>query len=250
MEERDNEDILLITRYFDLDLSEEEMIEFDKRMAQEPSFGHKVKKYYDSMNLINQAYKNQEQEQRANKWKHLISDKQASSGSYPTLKWIGGIAAILVVLISSWYYVNQSTNTNLDKLTDYAWNKKVGFDNYLVRNNNVEPSKKTILNAYKSFEKKEYDLAINTLQKYNPSQLYYEDALLIRALSIYKTGHTTIALQTLDSLVNLPSKRLSKEALWYKGLIYLDIKDLESAKKYLEIPNDTTSEIRLKEALN
>ncbi|WP_299221170.1 hypothetical protein [uncultured Aquimarina sp.] len=250
MEERDTNDILLIARYFDLDLSEKEMIEFDKRMTQEPSFKHKAKKYYNSKNLVNQSFKNKEQEQRTIKWKELISDKQIPSKSYQTFKWIGGIAAILVVLISSWYYVHQTTHVNLEELTDYAWKKKVGFDNYLVRNNNIEPSKKIILEAYKSFEKKEYNLTINVLKKYNTSQLYYEDALLIRALSNHKTGHTTIALQTLDSLVNLPSKRLYKEALWYKGLIYLDIKDLESAKKYLDIPDDKNSEIRLKEVSN
>ncbi|WP_298313934.1 hypothetical protein [uncultured Aquimarina sp.] len=250
MEERDTEDILLISRYFDLDLSEEEMIEFDKRMIQDPSFKLKVKKFSKSKTLVNQFIKNKKQEQRTNKWKELISDKQTTSASYQTFKWIGGIAALFVILISSWYYIHQSNNTNLDKLTDYAWNRKVGFENYLVRNNNVDPSKKIILEAYKYFEKKEYDLTIRTLKKYNTSQLYYEDALLIRALSKHKTDHTTIALQTLDSLINLPSKRLYKEALWYKGLIYMDIKDLESAKKYLDIPNDKNSEIRLKETSN
>jgi len=30
----------------------------------------------------------------------------------------------------------------------------------------------------------------------------------------------------------------------------MDIKDLESAKKYLDIPNDKNSEIRLKETSN
>ncbi|WP_298541916.1 hypothetical protein [uncultured Aquimarina sp.] len=250
MEERESKDILLIVRYFDLDLSEEEMVEFDKRIAQEPAFRHKVKKYSKSKNLVNQSFKNKKQERRINKWKELISDKQSPSKSYQTLKWIKGIAAILIVLISTWYYIHQTTYVNLEKLTDYAWEKKVGFDNYLVRNNNTETSKKIILEAYKSFEKEEYDLTISMLKKYNSSLLYYEDALLIRALSNHKTGRTTIALQTLDSLINLPSKRLHKEALWYKGLIYLDIKDLETAKKYLEIPNDKNSEIQLKEALN
>lgn len=245
MEEIQDKDIVLITRYFDLDLSEKEMESFDQKLQADPIFAAKVKRYQYSINLINKNYPNTDQKQQTEKWKQLITEDQATNKK-TSLKWIAGIAATILALISSWYFMFPSQERNLNELTQKAWNKNVGFSDYQIRNSTESNPKQEVINAFKLYKKKNYSSVIKTLEKYDPSSLYYEDALLIRALSIHKTGNPKKAIQLLDSLTNHPIGKLSKEALWYKGLIYLDINDLQSARKYLNIPDNPTSEIQLK----
>ncbi|WP_109098191.1 tol-pal system YbgF family protein [Aquimarina sp. AU58] len=246
MKEIQDKDIVLITRYFDLELSEKEMESFDQRLQDDPIFATKAKKYQHSINLIDKNYPNANQKQRTKKWKELIAEGQASNKKI-SWKRIAGIAAIFLLLISSWYFMLPIQESNLNELAKNAWNKNVGFSDYQVRNTKEFNQKKVVIDAFKLYKKKDYLSAIETLEKYDPSSLYYEDALLIRALSIHKTGMSKEAIQLLDSLTNHPTGRLLNEALWYKGLIYLDLNDLESARKYLKIPNNFTSEIRLKQ---
>ncbi|EZH73397.1 hypothetical protein ATO12_15770 [Aquimarina atlantica] len=247
MKEIQDKDITLITRYFDLDLSEKEMKSFDQRLQQDAVFADKVSRYQHSINLITKNYPSTHQKQRAKKWKQLITEDQASHKK-TSWKWIAGIATIFLLLISSWYFMFPTQEIDLNELAQKAWNKNVGFSDYQVRNTTEENPKQVVIDAFKLYKKKDYLSAIETLEKYDYSLLYYEDALLIRALSIHKMGNSKEAMQLLDSLVNHPTGRLSNEALWYKGLIYLDLNDLESAKKYLEIPENTTSEIQLKQS--
>lgn len=247
MEEMDMNDISLIIRYFDLDLSEEEMIEFGKRLENEPSFAAKVKKYQESSVLVDRSYIDQDQRQRNSKWRELIGDIKTSSNLYDFRRIVAGAAAILLFLVSFWYLKSPSEKRNLENVAKQAWEKKVGFSDYQVRDNAGIKSKQRVLNAFSSYEKKDYESALQMLHKYSPSLFYYEDALLIRALSMYKSGKPSDALLTLDTLIKFPSGKLSKEARWYKGLIYLDLHDIESTKKYIELPNESNLEIRLKE---
>ncbi|MBQ4818910.1 hypothetical protein [Aquimarina sp. MMG016] len=249
MEEIQDKDILLITRYFDLELSEKEMKAFDQRFQEDMEFANKVNRYQKSVNLVDNTYPNSNQEQRDEKWKQLISEDSVSTNT-TTWKWIAGIAATVLILISSWYFIFPLQENNLNELAQQAWGKKAGFSDYQIRNTSESNPKQVVISAFKSYEQKDYSSTIEALENYNPSLLYYEDALLIRALAIHKMSNSKKALQLLDSLENYPTRKLSKEARWYKGLIYLDLNDLESAKKYLEIPNNNKSAIQLKQSTN
>lgn len=247
MEQAKNNDISLIERYFNLDLSEKEIDEFDQRLQIDPEFASKVNSYHSSIALVDQSYPDQDNRQRHNKWSKLINNDNPSSKNKSQL-WLIGIAASIIVICTTWYYTSISQPNNIKVLTEKAWAKHVGFSDYQVRNSSEIKSKKTVIQSFKAYKNKKYTVAIATVKNHDPSVLYYEDALLIKALSTYKMGNHPDALETLDSLLKLPSNRLKKEALWYKGLIYIDLNDLETAKKYLIIPDNTSAEIRLKES--
>ncbi|MGY3791722.1 hypothetical protein [Aquimarina sp. 433] len=247
MKKIEDNDIALITRYFDLDLSEKEMEAFDQRFQNDPDFAIKVTKYRLSIGLIKEHYPNQEQEERSEKWKQLISENP-SVNQKQSWKLIAAIAATIVILVTSWYFSVSSSEINLKVLAKNAWDKNVGFSDYLVRNNVEDNPKKLVINAFKSYKKKNYQSVLEQLKDLDNSYRYYEDVLLIKALATYKTGHSKKALQILDSLKNYPSEKLSKEAQWYMGLIYLDQDDLIAAKRYLVIPNHKDHEIQLSES--
>ena len=80
------------------------------------------------------------------------------------------------------------------------------------------------------------------MKDYDSTSIYYKDVLLLRALSNHKKGQTQYAIKTLDTLQNYSPVI----AQWYKGLIYIDSKEIEKAKTYLIIPKDSNEDIRLK----
>lgn len=239
-----DKDIALIRKYFDLALSEEELSSIEDRIQSDPVFASKIEAYQQSIHIVNQKYKDRSLERRTETWRNLIKGQDTSSKSFGKWQWAASIAAGFLILISVWYF-NDSNDVDYNTLAKKAWSKKVGFDYYKVRNNDT--ARKNIFKAYQEYENKNYTSAINALQHYTSSSIHYEDALFIRALAKYKIGDTDIALQKLDTLSNNPSGKMAKEALWYQGLIYLDQNDLESAQKFLEIPKDDASEIKLKE---
>lgn len=245
---KDNDkDIELITRYFDLNLSEEELNSFEKRANEDADFLQKIKTYQESIAIVNDTFKDTDQEQRTKQWRSSISSEKDVHQNPVLWKWIASIAAGILVLISTWYFVNAAKSPNLDQLTQQAWNKNVGFDYFKMREGNENTTRKTILNAFEKYEKGSFQDALALLKTINSSSLYYEDKLLIEALSLYRIGDLDNALKTLETLSNYPSGKMAKEALWYQGLIYLDKKDTRTAKKFLEIPEDGTSAIKLKE---
>ena len=71
----------------------------------------------------------------------------------------------------------------------------------------------------------------------------YQDALLLRSLSLHKLNQIDTAIKTLDTLQNF-NPVIAK---WYKGLIYLSNNQIEKAEKFIIIPNNTDDSIKLKE---
>lgn len=245
MKEREDKDIMLIERFFNLDLTDEEMEMFDQRLKKDPIFDMQVKNYKRSIDLINKKLPDPDQKIRTERWKQLTNETETPNSKISRKQFIT-FAAVLLVLISSWYFFSTMNNNNLDALTMQAWNKNVGFSDYLLRNGTNSTSKTAVIDAFRLYKKKDYSSTIENLKKYDTSYRYYEDVLLLRALSNHKSGDSKKALKILDSLLNYPTKKLSEEALWYKGLIHLDLKEFSLAKKYLIIPEKKTEEIRLK----
>lgn len=246
MKEREDKDIMLIERFFNLDLTDKEMEMFDQRLKKDPIFNSQVKNYKRSIDLIGKKFPDPDQKIRVEKWKQLANEDKKYDNRVSRKQFISIAAAVLLVLISSWYFFSENNNNDLDILAIHAWNKNVGFSDYLLRNGTDNTSKTAVIDAFKLYKKKDYPSTIESLKKYNTSYLHYEDVLLLRALSLHKTGDSKKALKTLDSLLDYPTKKLYDEALWYKGLIHLDLGELASAKKYLIIPKKKTDEIQLK----
>ncbi len=243
-----DKDIEFIERFFNLELSEEELQVFEERIDTEPDFAAKLDTYKESIDLVEEKHATQNEKLRSNRWKQILIEKEKETKVINiNWKWIGGIAASLVLAFFGWQYTNHNQHQDLDVLIADSWSKNIGLDYRMMRSANQDSLQKIILTAFDAYEAKNYEEAIAVLEQFDSKTLYYEDALLIKALSLHKEGNTTNALETLKALSQFPTKKKAKVAEWYLGLIYLDLEDIEEAKKYLELPNNKNSEIKLKE---
>ncbi len=242
------EDIKLITRFFDLDLSEEELAAFEMRMSQDPAFLNKVDIYKKATSIVADEFKDKKEQSRIGKWENLLDKQEQTKRSNKiSWKWIGSIAAGLAIVFFIWKGSEMFQQPQMDQLIAASWDKNVGLGYYTNRSDAQSPSQEKMVKAYLAYTNKEYNTAIDLLQNFNDDEKYYEDALLIKALAIHKIGDSKKALNLLNTLTNNTTSNIAKTANWYTGLIHLDLGDHTAAEKFLELPNDANSQIRLKE---
>lgn len=262
------EDHILIERFLKNELSKEERILFMQRIEVDQDFYKKVileQQLYTTLDDKNWSYAGNKDHSEIKKYEAILKNeetkkikaviieaqeiakksdyalKSKDSGNKLTrLRWIASIAALFMISFSIFWYFN-AEKIDHKKVLENAWNKNVGLD-FVVRNNNTDGDLETLIDALRMYEDKQYDEVLIALKKYDSVNKHYEKILLLRALSKNKLNQTDLALKTLDTLENYNSD-ISK---WYKGLIYLEAGDLEKAKTYIEIPNETNTEIKFK----
>ena len=241
-------DIDLITRFFDLDLSYEELKEFEKRLLLDRKFREKCEAYKAANDIINNTYPDKDKQERTDKWKTLLNDKETIKPTKKTSwKWLSGIAAGFILLISIWQLNKTFQEPDMNALLADSWNKKIGLNYNITRSTNNDTIKTEIIKAYKAYNNTKYKVALNQLKTYKSTTPYYEDVLLIRGLSLYKNNKAEMALKTLDSLSKYHTGKKALVANWYLGLIYLEQGNVETAELYLELPSNKYGELKVKE---
>lgn len=240
-------DIDLITRFFDLALSDEELVDFEIRLSKDLPFRQKVQAYQEATFLVSETYQTPKEQERTQKWATLLNtDKDIKSQKNIPWKWIYSIAAGFILVFSIWQLNTIYQKPNMDQLIADSWNKNIGLDFKVTRGTTTDSLKQQISLAHEAYNNKNYQAAIEILSDYT-STIYYEDVLLLKGLSSYKKGNINIALKTLDTLANYPTGKKSKVAQWYQGLIYLEQDNPKAAKQFLQLPDNNTQEIKLKE---
>ncbi len=242
-----DKDIEYIEKFLNLELSDTELSEFEARLENEPAFAQKLNNYKLSVDLVEQKYTSDSENARVEQWRTIIKEEKDSKVITFSWKWIAGIAASVLVLFFGWRYTNNMNSQDLAEITRESWDKKNGLDYRMMRTTDRDSLQQIILSAFDAYEQEKYKDAIAILEPFVSTTLYYEDALLIRGLSQYRIGNSTNALKTLETLSEFPTGKKAKVALWYQGLIYLDLGDKKAAKKFLLLPSDQNTEIKLKE---
>ena len=241
-------DIDLITRFFDLALSDDELKELEQRLLNDVEFREKLETYKEANHIVNEHYLDDDKQAKTDKWKAILkTDKTIKSTKKTNWKWIGAIAAGFALLFSFWVFNNTLQEPDLNKLLANAWDKKIGLDQNITRSASKDSIKDKITIAFKTYNKKDYQSTIHQLSNYKTATLYYEDVLLLRGLSYYKKNKIDIALKTLDTLSNYHTGKKSKVANWYQGLIYLEQGNIKAASKFLKLPNNNIKELQLLE---
>lgn len=235
MKEGIQNDFDFISDYFNLELSEKEMLLFEERMKDDSSFAKKVKVYKESVEIVDKIDPNSEEKLRQEKWRNSIKENRRTK--IVQLQRFIGIAASLLIAFT---LINYLFSNDSDSQIEKAWNKRVGLD--FVLRSTMDSVTLSVSEALFEYENKDYKKVLNTLKKYDSTSYPYSDVLILRALAYYKLKDSQKALRYLDTLSSF-RPNVSK---WYRGLIYLENDEIEKATLYLNIPNNPQKEITLK----
>lgn len=242
-------DSVLIERFLDFNLSDEELTAFEERLSKDLKFENEFQTYLAAHYVVNDFSISDKEQLRKQQWNNILNKKELTQAQKNIpWHWIGGIAAGFILLFSIWKTNQIVQEPNMSVLLNQAWEKEVGLDYTSLRSLDKDSIKIQLHHSFESYQNKKYQLAIHLLSDFKRTNtaLFYEDILLIRALSNYKIGNTVVALKTLDTLANYPTRKKSKVALWYQGLIHLEMGDTEAAQKFIVLPSGKSQEIKLK----
>ena len=243
MENKADKDLEIIVRFFNMELSEEELEGFEKRLTNDQAFAEKVDIYEESQSLVNETFGDSVQAERTEQWKEAIRHPESSGRKFRYLS----IAAAILVLLIAWQGYQFLSAPDYQALVENAWQKEVGLDYYAVRSNNPDEYRQEFLKGFDLFKAGKYQGSIQQLEKIANVSPYFEDAMLIIGLSQYKKGDSEGAINTLEGLKDYPTNKNAKTAQWYLGLIFLENDDLDNASKWLILPQKSNEEILLKE---
>ena len=238
MKKKHENDFEFIVSYFNLELTDQEILLFEKKVKEDDSFAKKVLIYKESIVIVEEIDPNSEENIRKQNWRKII--RSTKPEKVVQLRKTIGIAASLIIGFSLIFYFS-SNKVDVNELTQKAWSKNVGLD-FVLRGQATDSTKAVLKKALDLYENKQYKNMLEQLKEYDASSNSYKDVLLLKALSQHKMNQSKIALKTLDTL-NSFSPEISQ---WYKGLIYLDNNDITNAKLYIIIPNDSQKGIKLK----
>jgi hypothetical protein len=237
MKKEQESDFEFISKYYDLELTKEEVLLFEKKIKEDAFFAEKVSVYKKSIEIVEEIDPNSEDNIRKREWKNIIRSKKQTK----TVQWkkIIRIAASFIIAFSVIYYFVFDTNDATNQI-EKAWSKNVGLD--FVYRSTIDSTTFSLSEALEKYKNKEYKGVLAILKEYDSTSSDYKSVLVLKSLAYHRLHDSEKALKTLDTL-DIFSPNISK---WYKGLIYLENSDLEKAKSYLVVPNNYQEEIKLK----
>ncbi len=244
-------DHMLITKFLDLELSEQELLAFEERLENDATFGKAVQSYMVANSVVNDRLRTDTETSRTQQWKGILDTQAPKTIQKTTMipwKWVGSIAVVLAVIIVIWNSQRTTIAPDMDLLLTNAWGKQIGLDYASLRALDVDSIKTHIHRSFDLYQYQKYEQSLDALAVFNIKNTVqqYEDVLLLRGLSHYKMGNAAMALQTLDSLATYPTGKKSEVARWYQGIIYLEMGDTEAAQQFIVLPKDSSQGIQLK----
>ena len=126
-----------------------------------------------------------------------------------------------------------------------AWDQDIGLDYLQIRNTGKDSLRGVLLLGFDYYDQNDFENSIEALQDFKAGDLYFEDALLIRGLSNYQLGNREKAIDLLSTLKDFPTGKKANVAKWYLGLIYLSENNELEAGKYIEIPENPDTGIKI-----
>jgi len=242
----EEKDIQLIEKYLHFEMNEEELAFFDNKVASDPEFAELVLLYKESDLMVSRAHEGPSDKNRIKEWKTLFDKDTTPKSKTISWRWIGGIAAGILLLFGVWEINDYLSKPDFSELLMASWNQNIGLDYDNMRGNTKDPNKIIIRKAFDHYKDHQYILALKTLQPFTYNTEFYEDALFLKGLSHYELGNTENAMLTLDSLSKYHSGKKAKVARWYMGLIYLEQGNTKAAEQYLIIPKKNGISIKPK----
>jgi len=216
-----------IEKYFDGEMSEKELTEFDSEMKSNKQLKAEVdlqKEINDSLNdkQIFELRNNLEEIHKEAGTAHGINENNEPVVHEMFLKKIQLAAAVIIVLIiasSAFYFLNNRTMSNEALYGIYYEPAKTVLVVRSANSNEVD-----LRQALQKYNHKDYNGAIEVFEKDNSIM-----AKFYLALSYMETNRVADAVNLLNSIIDDNDNLFVDQAEWYLGLCYLKLNETEKA---------------------
>lgn len=214
----------LIANYFSKKLSEDALLEFEKRYQTDAEFKEQVD-FLKNVQSVSEAEDDEQFKQQLATFETEVS-KNKKNKSNIWIKPLTAIAAILIIALSINFFINKEIDEEQLFSTYFEPSKNVTVP--IVRS---ETGESIINNAFIAYSEGNYKDAFPLFEKSfayskNSELLFYEGNAL---LALDKTEE---AIQKLKAHLTY-SDVLTNRSHWYLALAYMKMKDLDAAEREL-----------------
>lgn len=244
MENKSIKDLNIMERYFDFDLSEQELQEFNERVKSDPDFAEKVSQYEFALTFTEKIYKTEsESTLKKEQFKSLLNQanpkgNSAAKDSQPEAKvvpinykkyWFAAAASIALLLMAVWLFSPSAQNPQ-QLAANYWQETRTSVTTTLKSSTDQEQNIKLLKAADKSFMANNYQEALNHLNEIPTSFKEYNKVLLLKGQSFFGLNQYQNAIESYQLAIE---KGAPQQALWYQALAYIRDGNLLSAQQNL-----------------
>lgn len=191
----------IIRRFFDYDLSEEELTDFDNRLNSDSDFAREVENYRLSYDTIDQlVLKNKNIEIQSNPIKKVTKPTKKKTSP---LIWIAAVIFI-GLLLAGYFTINQTSNNNQEQVFALADEYTQLMSDDILRGDEVT------------------------------TNISEEEQQLKNIISNYESSNANSTIVALNNFISQSDNLINEElAEWWLANIYLQQRDIPNAKKIL-----------------
>jgi len=231
---KDKDDLRLIERFFERELTEDELTQFRERLEKDNGFAEQVAQFDYARKEVEKIYYPNEKKNFKKKWQKVLQTPLHQSGTKRSIiYYLTRVAAVLILaigLIAIGRYMG-TQESNLQQLALQNWQKtKIDMSKGLSRGDLIDPA--TISDkAEKSYQDGKYEETLNLLSVFGDEP----DALFWRAKCHFELRQIPKAISNFEAVIQHEESGKKDLALWYQALAYLYESNTNAARKNLNL---------------
>ncbi|PHN07338.1 tetratricopeptide repeat protein [Flavilitoribacter nigricans] len=228
----------LISRFFYYELDQEELADFEKRVAEDEQLERRMSGYLEMETLVSQTTHAEpevlEKKQAFQRQLRSGTSTVPQKGKMRPLRFLIGIAATLLLLIAAWLVLPDLGGSSNEALALEYWedSNKITFSD-LRSENDRSDTETALLEASRLFDEGQYPEALDRLSGIAADDSLYVNAVLLRAESQTAMGRFEPAVANYQTILDTPGSVFRDAALWFQALSYLQLNEVGSARRNL-----------------
>lgn len=231
---KDKDDLQLIERFFERELSEQELADFEARLKADHDFAEKVERFDYAHQEVEKIYYPNERETFKKHWNKILdSDQDAPIRKIKPIRYyLTRVAAAILLILGLSLVFNQFSPSNKDFQQLALQNWEQSIMTISTRDNTQVVESAVIWNkAEKAYKEGKFEEALGFLDILGDKP----DALLWKGNCYFELRQMPKAISHFEKVIQHKDGSKKDLALWYQALAYLYEKDTDATRKNLNI---------------
>jgi len=234
---KDKDDLQLIERFFERELTEQELADFEVRLKTDHDFAKQVERFGYAHQEVEKIYYPNERETFKKHWEKILdTDEGTPIRKVKSLRYYAlRIAAAILLILGLTLIINQfsPSNDNFQQIAIQNWEQSeipINMKPILPRGQRIDVAliRDKIEKAYNA---KKYEEALNLLDLLGDES----DALFWKGMCHFQLRQMPEAVSHFEQVIQHKDGGKKDLATWYQSLAYLYENDKDAAHKNLNI---------------
>jgi len=233
---KDKDDLQLIERFFERELTEQELADFEVRLKADDDFAERVERFSYAHRQVEQIYYPNEREAFKKKWEDILNtDENTLPKNIKSLRYyLIRVAAAILLILGLALIINEfgSSNDNLQQIALRNWEPpEPNMGGKVVTRNKTINSTVIWNNVEKAYKEGRFVEALGLLNIFEDDP----DALFWKGNCHFELRQMPQAISDFEAVIQHQEGSKKDLARWYQALAYIYENNTDAARKKLNI---------------